>query len=217
MPIASPRVVDASKSRARGELAAIVLTGALFLVFENLLDLKLPFLAACGIGWTAYLVGRLRASPGLADAWGLGRSGFAEAARGAGMLLAAGAAGLLVYRLLLGWRPLPLGAPVVFLLYPAWALVQQFVLQALVARNLGRLGVPRAAVIATSAALFGLAHLPDWPLAAICAAAGAAWTALYLRAPNLWPLATSHAWLGALAYYWILERDPWLEMFRATS
>lgn len=205
--------MEISRARARGELAAILLTGAAFLVFENVLDLKLPFLAVAGLGWALYLGWRLRSTPGLAEAWGLGRSNFAEAAKGAGGVLAAGVSGLLIYRLMLGWRPLPPGAALVFLLYPAWAFIQQFVLQALVAGNLARLGAARGVVIAVTAALFGLAHLPDAPLVAICAAAGAAWAALYLRAPNLWPLALSHAWLGALAYYWILERDPWKEMF----
>jgi membrane protease YdiL (CAAX protease family) len=205
--------VELSRARARGEIAAVVATGLLFLVFENVLDAKLPFLALCGLGWTIYLVARMRSTSGLSEAWGLGRSNFAEAAKGAGAILAAGLAGLVVYRLLLGWRPLPYGAPLLFLLYPVWAFIQQFVLQALVAGNLSRLGAAKGVVIAVSALLFGLAHLPDWPLVALCAAAGAAWTALYLRAPNLWPLAACHAWLGALAYYWILERDPWREMF----
>jgi hypothetical protein len=207
--------VEISRARARGEIAAVVLTGAVFLVFENLLNAKLPFLLIAALGWTAYVVARLRSTPGLGEAWGLGRSNFNDAAKGAGSILAAGVAGLVVYRLLLGWRPLPAGAPLLFLVYPLWAFLQQFTLQALVAGNLSRLGVAKGVVIVAAAVLFGLAHLPDWPLVGICAAAGAAWTALYLRAPNLWPLAASHAWLGALAYYWVLERDPWREMFPA--
>jgi uncharacterized protein len=100
-----------------------------------------------------------------------------------------------------------------FLLYPVWSFIQQFVLQALVASNLERLGLARAAVVPIAAALFGLAHLPDWPLAALCAVVGLAWTALYLRWRQLPLLALTHAWLGALAYYWVLQRDPWGEMF----
>jgi membrane protease YdiL (CAAX protease family) len=50
-------------------------------------------------------------------------------------------------------------------------------------------------------------------LVALCALAGVAWTILYLRRPNLWVLAASHAVLGTLAYYWLLERDPWAQFF----
>ncbi|HEX7898033.1 MAG TPA: hypothetical protein VF950_09760, partial [Planctomycetota bacterium] len=82
--------MEISRARARGEIAAVVLTGAAFLVFENLLNAKLPFLAVAGLGWTAYLVSRMRGTSGLAEAWGLGRSNFLEASKGAGGILAAG-------------------------------------------------------------------------------------------------------------------------------
>ena len=49
---------------------------------------------------------------------------------------------------------------------------------------------------------------PDWPLAGLCMAAGAVWTLLYLRTPNLIPLAFMHGWLGGMAYYWVLGREP---------
>jgi membrane protease YdiL (CAAX protease family) len=70
-----------------------------------------------------------------------------------------------------------------------------------------------AAIVPASAVLFGLAHWPDWPLVALCAGAGAVWTIIHLRYRNLVPLAVTHAWLGTLTYYWILERDPWRELF----
>jgi hypothetical protein len=38
------------------------------------------------------------------------------------------------------------------------------------------------------------------------------WTALFLRTPNLIPLALAHGWLGALAYYMVLGRDVWAEL-----
>ena len=69
-----------------------------------------------------------------------------------------------------------------------------------------------AAIVPVASLLFGAAHLPDWPLAALCAAAGVAWTAIYLRRRHLPLRALSHARLGTLAYYWVLGRDPWGEM-----
>ena len=98
-----------------------------------------------------------------------------------------------------------------------WAFVQQFTVQALIASNLDALGWRRPATIAASAILFGLAHVPDWTLSGLCAAAGLAWTAVFLRTRNLVPIALTHAWIGTLLYYWLLERDPWLEMFPAAK
>jgi hypothetical protein len=199
--------------RAWGEIAAVVVTGATFLVFENVLHVKLPFLIPCVLLWTAYIALRLRSEPGLAARWGLSASAVKPALPACLAFFAAGALGLLAYRLAAGWRPLPPSAPLLFAAYPVWAFLQQFVIQALVAGNLERLGAPRWVLVPVAALLFGAAHLPDLPLAALCAGAGLVWTPLFLRTRSLYPLALSHAWLGALAYSWLLERDPWRELF----
>jgi hypothetical protein len=204
------------RGRRIREILAVVLTGAAFLAYENVLVLpKLPFLLVTTAAWGAYLVLRIRRDPSVVPAWGLGRAALAPAARAAGLVAAGGAVLLLAYRLARGWTGLPPEALLILALYPVWGFVQQFAVQALVAGNLARLGLPKPAVIVLSAVLFGLAHLPDWPLVALCASVGVAWTWIFLRSPHLVPLALSHALLGTLAYYWVLERDPWREMFPA--
>lgn len=195
------------RRRAVGELGAMLATVALFLVFENVLHLKLHFLIPCAALWSGYILHRLAKERGLAAEWGLRFDNLKSAAPPILGVFVLGVAGMAAF----GRRPIPPGAWVLFLVYPVWSFVQQFVLQALVASNLERLGLARIAVVPVAAALFGLAHLPDWPLAAVCAAAGLAWTAIYLQWRHLPILALSHAWLGTLAYYWLLGRDPWGE------
>jgi membrane protease YdiL (CAAX protease family) len=134
--------------------------------------------------------------------WGFRTDNLGDAAR---PLMLMSLAGLMA----LGPVRLPNSSALVFLIYPLWGLVQQFALQVLVARNLQTLGIP--AVLA--GLLFGAAHLPDLPLAGLTALGGVLWCAVYARAPNLWALGLCHAWLGALAYYGVLHRDPWGEMF----
>ena len=41
---------------------------------------------------------------------------------------------------------------------------------------------------------------------------GLLFTPLYLHRQSLLPLGVAHGWLGVLAYYWLLGRDPWLEL-----
>ncbi len=195
------------------EIAAVVLTGAAFLVFENILERKLQFLIPCTVLWTGYLVWRLVRDRSDLRAWGLRVDNLRPAAVASLAFFAVAALGLLAWRVFRGWRPLPASSIVVFALYPVWGFIQQFVVQGLVAGNLRKLGARPAVVVPVAAVLFGLAHLPDLPLACLCAAAGVVWTILFLRTPNLIPLAFTHAWLGTLAYYWVLERDPWREMF----
>jgi len=203
--------------RAAGEIAATVATGGLYLFFENVVGLKLPFLALCALCWTGYLLRRFAREPGILAAWGIRRDNLARAALLCLPFFALLALLLTGYRLALGWRTPPATSLWIFGLYPLWAFLQQFALQALVASNLDRLGLKRWGTAAVTAVLFGLAHAPDWPLAALCAGAGFLWACLFLRERNILPLALSHAWLGTLTYYWVLERDPWREFFQGSG
>lgn len=200
-------------NRAFLEFSAVLLTGVTFLVFENVLGLKLPFIIACCVVWGAYLLRRAIREPSVVRGWGIRTDNLGQASLLSGGFLLVGAAAMLSYRLLLGWRPLPASALMIFAIYPIWGFIQQFLVQALVTRNLRDLGLPAKAIIPISAVAFGLAHLPDWPLVGLCVGAGAFWTAIFLAAPNLMPLAVTHGWLGAITYYCVLLRDPWAELF----
>jgi membrane protease YdiL (CAAX protease family) len=104
----------------------------------------------------------------------------------------------------LAWTP---GLLLLLLLYPLWALVEQFLLQAMLARNLaGRFRAP--AVALACAALFAVDHVPDWPLVPATFALGLFATSFYLRHRTLLPLALAHGWLGSIFFVWVLGRDP---------
>jgi hypothetical protein len=115
---------------------------------------------------------------------------------------------MLCWRVIGGWKPLPVSFFIVLAFYQVYGLVQQFFMQAILVRNLRRLSVPTEIIVPVSAVLFGFLHAPDLPLAGLCMVAGAVWTLLFLRTPNIIPLGFSHGWLGALTYYWLLVRDP---------
>lgn len=197
-----------SSPRAVGELVGAIGTGVTFIVHEPLGVSRVAFFAACASGWAAYLGHRLVREPGAAGRLGLRRDNLAAAMRQALPILVAGIVTLAGWRAAVGWRPLPSGTPWLLLLYPFWALVQQTLVQGCVAANLARVGFPHAAVLPLAAGCFALVHAPDWPLVGLTGTAGLVWTACFLHIPNVLPLALCHGWLGALAYGWVLERDP---------
>lgn len=92
------------------------------------------------------------------------------------------------------------------LLYPAWGLLQQFLVNAMIARNFAR-RLPLAATVLLSSTLFGVIHLPDLTLTVLCGVAALVWIPIYLRWRNLWPLGVCHGWLGAITYYVLLRLD----------
>ncbi len=203
---------DPLERRALGEAAAVIATGLLHLFFEEVLHAKGPFILLAGIGWGTYLVLSIRKNPRLPREWGFGREGLGPTARWAGGILLVGAALLALAGALRGtlsWNPhlLP-----ILLLYPIWGLLQQFLLQALLARNLDRLMPSRRWTVPATALLFAGVHLPDFLLAGATLLLALLFVPIYLRYRNLYPLGVVHGLLGALAYFWVLGRDPWMEI-----
>ncbi len=199
---------DADSRRRWLEVGAVVLTGAAFLLYSRLVGTGVSFILPCMILWSGYAVARGRCNPATMQEWGLRLDNFRPACARCFAFAAPVILALLAYRIIKGWQPLPPSFVALLALYPAWALVQQFLVQGLIVANLKHLGLPSLLIVPIAAVLFGCVHIPDWTLAAICVAGGAVWAGLFLWTPNLIPLALAHGWLGTLTYYWVLQRNP---------
>ncbi len=113
-------------------------------------------------------------------------------------------AALAAWAALHGVAPEPLPA----LRYLGWALLQQFMLQVIVARRLQCAGNRGIATLAT-ATLFALLHAPNTPLMLLTFAGGLLWTAWFLRRRALLPVAFAHA-AAALLIGGLVAPDTWL-------
>lgn len=111
---------------------------------------------------------------------------------------------LLAWIALHGVAPEPLSA----LRYLGWALLQQFMLQVVVARRLQVAGNREVATLAT-ATLFALLHAPNAPLMLLTFAGGLLWTAWFLRRRALLPVALAHA-AAALLIGGLVAPEGWL-------
>ena len=197
--------------RALLELGGVVLTGAGHLTFSAL-DASAYFIPLASLAWGGYVYYRARSNPDYLSHLGLTRDGLGPALRDASYVAAGSLALMALVGAAQGSLSLQWGMAPGLLLYPAWGLVQQFLVQGLVSRNLSTgpewLASPYV-ITPISAALFGLVHVPSWKLAAGTFALGLAYTPLYLKHRNLWPLGLYHGWLGVFYYYWVLGRSPW--------
>lgn len=196
------------RGRALGELAAVIATSALHLVCENLLDAKAAFIAVAAPPWVAYAIWRTRTIPGQARAWGIRRDNWKPAAAACAAAGAPALAAMAAYGFAVGHLPPPPTFWFIAAVYPAWGVIQQFLLNAILAANLRAL-MPAAATVPVAAALFAAAHAPDWTLMGLTFLAALMWVPIYLWRPNLWVLGLAHGWLGAAAYYAVLGRDAW--------
>ena len=147
--------------------------------------------------WTAAVAAAIVVGISIARAarsgeWGVARSAFQRSLRLAAVFTAAAAAAIAIGGWRLGtWHDRPTLAADAVLLLP-WALGQQFALQIVFLRDAQAIA-SRTAGIFVAAAAFAALHLPNPFLAAATLVAALAWSAIYDRAPNVLPLALSHA------------------------
>ena len=197
--------------RALLEIGGVILTGAGHLTFSAL-DASAYFIPLASLAWGGYVYYRARSDPEYLSNVGLTRDALGPALRDASYVAAGSLALMALVGAAQGSLSLRWGMAPGLLLYPTWGLVQQFLVQGLVSRNLNSgpewLASPYV-ITPISAALFGLVHAPSWKLAAGTFALGLAYTPLYLKHQNLWPLGLYHGWLGVFYYYWVLGRSPW--------
>lgn len=198
-------------TRAWLEMGAVALTGVGHLVFSEY-DASGVFIPLAAGGWGGYVGVRAATEPGFLGDLGLTGDDLGPAFRDASLL----AAGALVAMAVVGAAQGTLALDADFLpmlvLYPAWGVVQQTLVQGFVTRHLDAAGLSPWAVTPISAVAFGSVHVPNWKLTAATTALGAAYAPLYLRHRKLWPLGLYHGALGAFYYRWVLDRNPWREL-----
>lgn len=198
------------------EIAAVLLTAAGKFLFMDYLRWRLPFIVAAILGWGVYVLIRQRRVPGILASWGFRTDNVGRALRlvlpfGVGAVLACGLIGAYRGSLNLTWHILP-----ILILYPIWGTVQQFLLIALTAGNLHALpGAERRRVpiVLGSALLFGAIHYPFGWLMLGTFVLAVFYGFVYLRERNLYVLGIFHGWLGAIFFYTVVGRDPFMEVF----
>ncbi len=147
------------------EAAAVVVTGAAHLVLTTWLNKQMAFTIAAILFWLVFVGVRVHRDRSVLRRWGFRKEGFWRSVRmllpfGVVAIIATVGYGLLAGTLLFTWRFFLL-----LVLYPAWGLVQQFLVVGLLAGNLrkgGRLS-PWVIIVAISL-LFAAIHLPSIPL-----------------------------------------------------
>lgn len=92
------------------------------------------------------------------------------------------------------------------MLYPVWAYVQLLLVFG-VGFNLVRdsVGIPVAIIF--SAIIFGFFHWGNTLLFFSSVFVGILWSLIFLKAPNILPLALVHSIMAGVYYYWIEKTD----------
>ncbi len=196
---------------ANFELIAVLVLAAGKFVIGDVLGAHVWFAAVAGALCILYIIARLRTTPGLFETWGFSGKNLRPSLTVVLPVTIAGVGAALWYGMASGtavfhWHILP-----VAILYPAWGLVQQFLLVVLVAGNLDRITrghLPPAFLILPTGVLFALVHIPVPTLMAVTFAMGCFTTTVFLRYRIIWGLGLFHGLVATAVYYWVLGQDP---------
>lgn len=211
-----PTIPTITDTRRKLEIAAVLATGMGKFVFMDWLQWRLAFIITAIAAWSIYVIVRQKKVPGLMRHWGFRTDNFMDVLR---IVLPLGLVAIAVFFGLgfyLGtinftWHIIP-----VLILYPIWGTIQQFLVIAIVAGNLKDMERNRFSnvlIIFLTALLFGLLHYPFyWLILATCILA-LVYGSIYLKVRNVYVLGIFHGWLGALFFYTVVDRDPFLEIF----
>ena len=197
------------------ELAAVAITAGGKFIFMDFLEWRLPFILCTLAAWSVYALARSMSNPTMLQYWGFRKDNFVKVLRILSpfaliALIACIVAGYVRGTFNLTWHTIP-----ILIVYPIWGTIQQFLCVGLVAGNFQNMNQPLRPhwIVLITAVLFSVLHYPNLWLMTGTFILALLYTTVYLRERNLYALGLFHGWLGALFYYTVVGRDPFMEVF----
>jgi hypothetical protein len=193
------------------ELIAVVLLAASKFVFGDAMQQHVWFAIIGGSICILYILLRIRGNPALLRSWGFSGENLRASLRIVLPVTLTATAGAVIYGVLSGTALWKWNIPLLLLLYPAWGVVQQYLLVVLTAGNLDRITRgrwPRFFIILPTAVLFSLVHIPVPILMIATFFMGGFTTTLFLRHRDIWGPGLFHGIFATALYYFVLGQDP---------
>ncbi|MGM0531766.1 MAG: CPBP family glutamic-type intramembrane protease [Bacteroidota bacterium] len=198
------------------EILAVAITGAMKFILMDWLEMRGLYIGAACLFWMLFIAKRYKENNEVLRDWGFRKNHFKKTflfiLPFAGVLVA----GIIWYGIsfnarFLNWHVIP-----VLLLYPAWGMIQQFMMIGIIAGNLQKidslnLDIPQ--IVLLISLLFALIHYPSVPIMAFAFFMELLFASVYFKWRNLWPLGLYHGWLGSLFLFFVLGRDLWNELW----
>ncbi len=208
--------VTGSDKRRWIETGAVVATGISKYIFMDWLEFRVFYIVAAILFWVTFIYLRFRRNSLILKQWGFRKKNFKKAFLFLAPFALAAIAAITWYGIsfnaaFLNWHVLP-----IILFYPAWGIIQQFLILALVAGNLHAIHIVRLSklkIILLVSLVFSLVHYPSFPLVVFTFFMELLFGLAYFKWRNLWPLGLYHGWIASLFIYFVLERDLWIELW----
>lgn len=201
-------------NRETFELLAVALTAILKILLMDWLKLGGIYIIGISLFWLSYLLIGTNTKKEL-KTWGFKSRGFRQSVAFLFPFCILTCFACLTYAyltdsLFFSWHVVP-----IFLLYPIWGLIQQFLMLGIVLPVLATVfgtNINRLVLILIVSALFSLMHYSSTFLMAFSFCLEALFVTSYLKWRNLWAIGLIHGWTATFILHYIMNRDLWLEL-----
>ncbi|MFO8235221.1 MAG: hypothetical protein R6U04_07450 [Bacteroidales bacterium] len=209
------RVIRNNQSR-KIEILAVVITGILKFVLMDWLGLRLFYILGISIFWVFFIYKQHKKYPSILNEWGFKKENFVKSFLFLLPFAVVLISGILLYGVIvnaefMNWHIIP-----IFVLYPVWGIIQQFMMVGIIAKSLSYISKENYQqwyVIIFTSLIFALVHYPSIPLMIFAFVLEINFIWVYFKWPNLWSLGLFHGWIGGLFLFFVLKRDLWNELW----
>ena len=198
------------------ELYAVALTVLLKFILMDWLGMRAFYITGTCLFWLGYVVFRYRKDHYILRFWGFTRENLTKSLYVLLPFLGTVAVFTWLYGMYSGVRILNIHVIPVLMLYPAWGIIQQFMLVCIIAQNLQNrvyFSSHKIRVILLVSLFFSMVHYPYIILMVFTLLMEIIFLLVYKRWRNLWAIGLIHGWTATLLLYYVLHRDLWLELF----
>ena len=208
-----PGLIKNGKTASRWEITFVVLTGLGNILLAEWLNLQSVYVVAACLFWAGFIAVRAAADRSVLTEWGFAKRGFGRSMALLSPFMLLSVLGSAAYGKFTGSMVLHWHMVLVLLLYPIWGLVQQFLVVSLLAGNIRKYSrYPEPVIVLLTASVFALAHASSLPLVGASFCLALVTTTIFFRTRNLWALGIFHGTFGTCLYFFVLGRDPLLEI-----
>jgi hypothetical protein len=198
------------------EITAVIATGVMKYVLMDWLNLRAFYIAGACIFWSGYIYKRYRLNEFILQQWGFRKDYLKKTFLFLTPFVLVMIAAIIWYgisynAIFLNWHVIP-----VFLFYPGWGIIQQFLIVALVAGNLQEItsvNLSKTQILLLTSMVFSWVHYPSLPLMVFTFFMELVFLIAYFKWRNLWPLGLYHGWVASLLLFFVLGRDLWNELW----
>lgn len=196
------------------EIIAVVVTGLFKFLFFDILNWHFVYVTFAVLFWSVYIYYRYGKNPEIIKYWGFTKNNLEITFRITAIFAGISLSIFILFAILMKY-PLWNGHIVYSLLtYPFWGVIQQFLVMSLCAGNLKdmkSLHIKNIYIVFPVALLFSIVHFPSLLLVLGTFFLGIFYCIVFLKYRNLYPLGVFHGIIGAFFYFYVLNRDPWLQ------